>query len=66
MIKYFCALCVFAVLLISCNKREKETLVTQYVDPFIGTAEHGHVFPGATVPFGGIQLSPDNPRSSWD
>lgn len=66
MIKYFCALCVFAVLLLSCNKREKETLVTQYVDPFIGTAEHGHVFPGATVPFGGIQLSPDNPRSAWD
>lgn len=64
--RYFCVLCAFAVLSISCSKHEKETPITQYVDPFIGTAEHGHVFPGATVPFGGIQLSPDNPRSAWD
>lgn len=64
--KYCCVLCALTVLWISCNKHEKETLVTQYVDPFIGTADHGHVFPGATVPFGGIQLSPDNPRSAWD
>lgn len=39
---------------------------TQYVDPFIGTAEHGHVYPGATVPFGGVQLSPDNGTGGWD
>ena len=32
---------------------------TQYVDPFIGTAGMGHTFPGACVPFGGVQLSPD-------
>ena len=38
----------------------------QYVDPFIGTAEHGHTYPGATVPFGMVQLSPDNGRSGWD
>ena len=31
----------------------------QYVDPFIGTAGMGHTFPGACVPFGGVQLSPD-------
>lgn len=31
----------------------------QYVDPFIGTAKMGHVYPGATVPFGSVQLSPD-------
>ena len=30
-----------------------------YVDPFIGTAGMGHTFPGACVPFGAIQLSPD-------
>ena len=30
-----------------------------YVDPFIGTAGMGHTFPGACVPFGGVQLSPD-------
>ena len=30
-----------------------------YVDPFIGTAGMGHTFPGACVPFGGVQVSPD-------
>ncbi|MFZ1518414.1 MAG: GH92 family glycosyl hydrolase [Ignavibacteriaceae bacterium] len=39
---------------------------TQYIDPFIGTDYHGHTFPGATVPFGMVQLSPDNGRSGWD
>lgn len=39
---------------------------TQYVDPFIGIADHGHTYPGATVPFGMVQLSPDNGRSGWD
>ena len=39
---------------------------TQYVDPFIGTDYHGHTYPGATVPFGMVQLSPDNGRSGWD
>lgn len=38
----------------------------QYVDPFIGTAAHGHTFPGATMPFGMVQLSPDNGISAWD
>jgi putative alpha-1,2-mannosidase len=33
--------------------------LTRYVNPFIGTAGHGHTFPGAIVPFGMIQLSPD-------
>src|SRR6478672_11927532 len=31
----------------------------QYVNPFIGTQKMGHTFPGATVPFGAVQLSPD-------
>ena len=39
---------------------------TQYVDPFIGTAGKGKTFPGATVPHGMVQLSPDNGRSGWD
>lgn len=39
---------------------------TQYVNPFIGTDYHGHTYPGATVPFGMVQLSPDNGRSGWD
>ncbi|MCL3780651.1 glycoside hydrolase family 92 protein [Prolixibacteraceae bacterium JC049] len=40
--------------------------LTQYVDPFIGTAYHGHTFPGAALPSGMIQLSPDNGTSGWD
>lgn len=36
------------------------------VDPFIGTGAHGHVYPGATVPHGLVQLSPDNGKSGWD
>ncbi len=39
---------------------------TAFVDPFIGTGAHGHVYPGATVPHGLVQLSPDNGRSGWD
>ncbi|MFC4653871.1 GH92 family glycosyl hydrolase [Rheinheimera marina] len=37
-----------------------------YVDPLIGTGGHGHTFPGAVVPFGMVQLSPDNPSKGWD
>ncbi|WP_134091947.1 GH92 family glycosyl hydrolase [Olivibacter sp. XZL3] len=33
--------------------------LVQYVKPIIGTAKMGHTFPGATVPFGAVQLSPD-------
>lgn len=40
--------------------------VTDYVNPFIGTAAHGHTYPGATVPFGMVQLSPDNGSQGWD
>jgi len=38
----------------------------KFVNPFIGTADHGHTFPGAVVPFGMVQLSPDNGTSGWD
>ena len=37
-----------------------------YVDPFIGTGFHGHTYPGATVPHGAVQLSPDTRRGGWD
>ncbi len=40
--------------------------VLQYVDPFIATGGHGHAFPGAVVPFGMVQLSPDNKSKGWD
>ena len=38
----------------------------KHVDPFIGTGGHGHTFPGATVPFGMVQLSPDTRLEGWD
>lgn len=39
----------------------------QFVNPFIGTGGHGHTFPGAVVPFGMVQLSPDTRvDGSWD
>jgi len=40
---------------------------TQYVKPFVGTGGHGHTFPGATLPFAMVQLSPDTRiDGSWD
>gem|GEM_PF-137982 len=34
--------------------------------PLVGTAAHGHAYPGATAPFGMVQLSPDTPLQGWD
>jgi predicted alpha-1,2-mannosidase len=69
--KYF----IFYALVIalsSCSNWKKkeagtETDYSRYVDPFIGTGGHGHTFPGATLPFGMMQLSPDTRiDGSWD
>ncbi|MDF1559231.1 MAG: GH92 family glycosyl hydrolase [Bacteroidales bacterium] len=54
-----------ALLAVACSSPSLNDL-TIYVDPFIGTAAHGHTFPGATTPFGMVQLSPDNGTSGWD
>ena len=35
-------------------------------DPFVGTGFHGHTYPGATTPFGLVQLSPDTRNRTWD
>ncbi len=52
-----------AVLVVGCNsskdKKACKDDILNYVNPFIGTAGHGHTFPGATSPFGMVQLSPD-------
>lgn len=37
-----------------------------FVDPFIGTGGHGHTYPGASAPFGMMQLSPDTRHEGWD
>jgi len=39
---------------------------TQKVNVFVGTDDHGHTFPGATVPHGMVQLSPDTRTTTWD
>lgn len=39
---------------------------TQYVDPYIGTGGHGHVFVGANVPFGMVQVGPTSIPQTWD
>jgi len=40
--------------------------LTQFVDPLIGSGGHGHVFVGAGVPFGAVQLGPNNIYKGWD
>ena len=37
-----------------------------YVDPYIGSGEHGHVFVGASVPLGMVQIGPQNIHKGWD
>ena len=59
-------LVVAAVLAASSCSAPRQDDLTALVDPFIGTAAHGHVFPGATTPFGMVQVSPDNGTSGWD
>jgi predicted alpha-1,2-mannosidase len=61
---YKIALPAIIIFLISCGSNEYR--FTKYVDPFIGTDAHGHVYPGATTPFGMVQLSPDTRKDSWD
>lgn len=45
---------------------EEEGSWINYVDPFIGTAGHGHTYPGPSWPFGMVQLSPDTRLDGWD
>jgi predicted alpha-1,2-mannosidase len=40
--------------------------IAAYVSPLIGTDAHGHTYPGATLPFGMVQLSPDTRLKGWD
>lgn len=69
--KKFTLLVLFVILVTSCkinvNKNnQQDNFFTNHVNPFIGTGGHGHTYPGATVPFGMLQVSPDNGISSWD
>lgn len=53
-----------AALLAACTSHKENPV--DFIDPFIGTGFHGHTYPGATVPFGAVQLSPDTRAGNWD
>ncbi len=56
-------LALLALALCACSENKAPA---DYVNPFIGTGFHGHTYPGATVPFGMVQLSPDTRIHGWD
>lgn len=65
-------LIVSVFFIFSCTTKEipseatKDKALISYVNPFIGTGGHGHTYPGATMPFGMMQLSPDTRLDGWD
>jgi putative alpha-1,2-mannosidase len=56
----------FLALIISCAPQKETEKLTSYVNPFMGTDGPGNTYPGATVPFGMVQLSPDIGKHGWD
>lgn len=63
----YCLAFLLLVTLSACTPgRQQLTDYTQYVNPFIGTDFTGNTYPGAQVPFGMVQLSPDNGLPGWD
>ncbi len=59
-------LAIFTLNLFGQTKKPAAANFTKYVDPYIGTGFHGHVFVGASVPFGAVQLGPTNLSEGWD
>lgn len=60
-----------AGMMVACSEKPEhfeltEENLVQYVNPMVGTDVHGHTFPGAVVPFGMVQLSPDTRLDGWD
>jgi predicted alpha-1,2-mannosidase len=55
------------VFFIACNSNSEVPIsYTDQIDPYIGSGGHGHVFVGANVPFGMVQLGPNNIFKGWD
>lgn len=61
--RYFAIIISSLFLLVGCSNN---TSPIDYVNPLIGTGYHGHTYPGATTPFGMVQLSPDTRVGGWD
>ena len=65
--KYGLLFIVLAALFFNCVQEKNDQLkLTAYVNSFIGTDGPGNTYPGATVPFGMVQLSPDIGIPGWD
>lgn len=66
--KHFYLPILIILFITACKSTQQETTpdYTQYVNPFIGTDFTGNTYPGAQVPFGMVQLSPDNGLPGWD
>lgn len=66
--KHFYLPILIILFITACKSAQQETTpdYTQYVNPFIGTDFTGNTYPGAQVPFGMVQLSPDNGLPGWD
>lgn len=67
--KLYIASILLGLVLLSCKRSDSCISGVDYVsfvDPLIGTGGHGHVFVGASVPHGMIQLGPNNQTKGWD
>ena len=64
--KRITSLLLFAAIALASGSICAQKQAVKYVDPFIGTGGHGHTYPGATVPYGAVQLSPDTRTGNWD
>ena len=56
----------FAASVFSMTTMAASVCYTDYVNPWVGTGGHGHVFLGANVPFGYVQLGPTERNQGWD
>ncbi|OGS79433.1 MAG: sugar hydrolase [Candidatus Fluviicola riflensis] len=59
-------LTLFFILLLQLNTYHAQENLVKYVKPIIGTEKMGHTYPGATVPFGAVQLSPETDTISYE
>ncbi len=57
---------ISSALLVACSGIQKPMSLTERVDPKIGSGGHGHVFVGANVPFGMVQVGPTSVKQGWD
>ncbi len=56
----------FLLIMVACEAPVDIDEPAAYINPFIGTDGHGHTYPGASMPFGMVQLSPDTRLVGWD